>query len=76
MQNLLINESVSKIYSTEGIEVYKISTEKFKTNSINIFFQDNLSRETASMNAMVPAVLRRGCSKFPTYKDIALYLEE
>ncbi|MGI6778157.1 MAG: EF-P 5-aminopentanol modification-associated protein YfmF [Acetivibrionales bacterium] len=76
MQNLSINEKVSKVCSNNGIEVYKIDTKKFKTNSINIFFLDNLRRETASMNAMVPAVLRRGCGKFQTYKDIALYLEE
>jgi predicted Zn-dependent peptidase len=76
MQNSLIKEDVSKVYSGNGIEVYKIITDKYKTNSINIFFQDNLSRETASMNAMVPAVLRRGCGSFPTFKDIALYLQE
>lgn len=76
MQNSLIKEDVSKVYSGNGIEVYKIITDKYKTNSINIFFQDNLGRETASMNAMVPAVLRRGCGSFPTFKDIALYLQE
>jgi len=69
-------ERLQRIASCNGIEVYCIRMEKFKTNSINIFFQDDLSRENASKNALVPAVLRRGCEKLPTFRDIALRLEE
>jgi predicted Zn-dependent peptidase len=73
---LLESQSVSKATSLNGIDVYRIDTGKFKTNTINIFFIDNISRENASRNALVPAVLRRGCKKFPAFRDIALYLEE
>ncbi|HEY9062395.1 MAG TPA: pitrilysin family protein [Pseudobacteroides sp.] len=69
-------EKVDIIDSFNGIEVYKVMVDKFKTNSINIFFQDNLSKENATKNALVPAVLRRGTKKHKTFKDIALYLEE
>lgn len=73
---LLESQSVSKVTSLNGIDVYRIDSGKFKTNTINIFFIDNISRENASRNALVPAVLRRGCKKFPAFRDIALYLEE
>jgi len=76
MTNTTLSENqVKEIASFNGINVYQIKTHKFKTNSINIFFQDNLCRETASKNALLPAVLRRGSVKFPTIKDISLHLE-
>ncbi|WP_010252217.1 EF-P 5-aminopentanol modification-associated protein YfmF [Acetivibrio cellulolyticus] len=77
MINSIASENhVSEIASFNGIKVYQIKTDKFKTNSINIFFHDNLSRENASKNALLPAVLRRGSVNFPTIQDISLYLEE
>lgn len=71
-----LNEQVEKVISFNGINVYKINQNRFKTNTINIFFHDSLTKENASLNALMPAVLRRGCERFPTFKDIALYLEE
>ncbi len=77
MTNTVLSENqISEIASFNGIKVYQIKTNKFKTNSINIFFHDNLSRENASKNALLPAVLRRGSVNFPTIQDISLYLEE
>ena len=76
MQSSLVEERAVKVSSSDGIDVYRIATDKFKTNTINIFFHDNLSREYAAVNALLPAVLRRGCERFPTFQDIALYLEE
>jgi len=75
-KDLLLEERAKKVSSFNGIDVYQIKTGKFKTNSINIFFHDDLKKENASKNAMVPAVLRRGTVSLPTFKDIALYLEE
>jgi len=69
-------EKVDLIDSFNGIEVYRVAVEKFKTNSINIFFLDNLSKENATKNALIPAVLRRGTGKHKSFREIALYLEE
>lgn len=76
MNALISEEVVSKIDSFNGINIYKIRTEKFKTNSINIFFHDNLTREHVTLNSLLPAVLRRGCERFKTFQDIAQYLED
>jgi predicted Zn-dependent peptidase len=70
------DNQVKKIASANGITLFWIQTQKFKTNSINIFFHDNLTNENASKNALIPAVLRRGCSKHPSIRDISLYLDE
>jgi predicted Zn-dependent peptidase len=71
-----MEEKLEKAASFNGIDVFLLPAEKFKTNTINIFFHDNLSRDSAARNALVPAVLRRGCESFPTFQEIALYLEE
>ena len=76
MQKNLMKEVAVKVASSNGIDVYQIKTEKFKTDTINIFFHDNLRKESAARNAMIPAVLRRGSEKYPTIGDISLYLEE
>jgi len=76
MQKEQIVENVRKIASTNGIDVYRIQTDKFKTNSVNFFFKDTLSRDSATKNALLPAVIRRGCKSQPTFRDIALKLEE
>ena len=62
------DNQVKKIASANGITLFWIQTQKFKTNSINIFFHDNLTNENASKNALIPAVLRRGCSKHPSIR--------
>jgi len=76
MSNLLQEETVSKIASFDGIDVYTIRTDKFKTSSISVFFHTDLDRKRVTKNAMIPAVLRRGCRRFPTFQEIALHLEE
>ena len=69
-------EKAEKIASFNGINVYRIKTDKFKTNSVNFFFLDTLNRGNVTKNALVPAVLRRGCRQYATFRDIALRLEE
>ncbi len=64
-----------KISSFNGIDIYRIDTDKFKTSSIHIFFQDNLTRENVTKNALMPAVMRRGSEAYPTFKDISMELE-
>ncbi|HEX2925195.1 MAG TPA: pitrilysin family protein [Ruminiclostridium sp.] len=71
-----IEEKLCRLFETNGITVYNIGSNRFKTNTINIFFHDNLNEATAAMNALFPLVLKRGCKGLPTIKDINLYLEK
>lgn len=58
-----------------GVTLHVLPTEKFKTVRIHIAFQTPLRRETATANALVPLVLRRGSAQFPTLRDMARHLE-
>jgi predicted Zn-dependent peptidase len=69
-------EVPQSLCSFNNIEIYYIPTMKFKTDTISFFFLDNLNKTTVSKNALVPAVLRRGCKSFPTMAEISLKLEE
>lgn len=69
-------EKPTKVFSQNGIALYLINTPKFKTNTINVFFHDKLDGSRATLNALLPAVLRRGTKTLPTLQDIALYLDE
>lgn len=50
---------MEKIAEINGIDVYYIRSSKFKTGSINITFCDNLSKERAYKNALIPSILAR-----------------
>lgn len=69
-------EHAERISAFNGIEVFRLRTDKFKTSSINIFLHDTLDVKRAALNALLPAVMRRGCRSLPTIQDIAKYLEE
>ncbi|MHB8061850.1 MAG: EF-P 5-aminopentanol modification-associated protein YfmF [Ruminiclostridium sp.] len=72
----VLEEKLNKISEINGIKVYNIKSNRFKTSTINVFFEDNLNSDSVALNALFPSVLRRGCEGFPTIKDINLYLEE
>lgn len=58
-----------------GINIYIHSTDKFKTNTFCIFIHQNLRKETATKTALLPFVLKRGTRRFPTSRQLALYME-
>ncbi|HOJ81325.1 MAG TPA: insulinase family protein, partial [Clostridiales bacterium] len=64
-----------RVSSFNGIDIYRVNTDKFKTSSIHFFFQDNLTRENVTKNALLPAVMRRGSMSYPTQRDISKELE-
>ncbi|NLV36581.1 MAG: insulinase family protein [Clostridiaceae bacterium] len=69
------SEQATRVSSFNGIDVYRIDTQKFKTSGIHFFFQDNLSRQSVTKNALLPAVMRRGSVSYPTLRDISMRLE-
>ncbi len=69
------SEQAIRVASFNGIDVYRISTDKFKTSSIHFFFLDNLTRQSVTKNALLPAVMRRGSAAYPTLRDISMELE-
>lgn len=75
MDNYCNAEQAVKVFSINGIDLYSVNTDKFKTSSIHFFFQQDLTRENVTKNALLPAVMRRGSVKHPTYRSISMELE-
>lgn len=59
-----------------GIRFYRIKSDKFKTARTDMFFTAPLAAETASANALVPALLKRGCEAYPTSRLVERKLED
>ncbi|HZK27734.1 MAG TPA: pitrilysin family protein [Thermoclostridium sp.] len=68
--------NVDKISEKNGISFFHVKSDKFKTVRIDIFLVDPLEKKRAVQNALIPHVLKRGCSRFPTQQELALHLEE
>ena len=46
-----------------GVFLTHLRTDKFKTACLSVNLLTQLNRETAAMNALIPAVLRRGTTR-------------
>lgn len=60
----------------KGINLHLINTNKFKTNLIAIFLSTPLTRENVTKDAVLSAILRRGCQEIKTQEEISKKLEE
>ena len=59
-----------------GVDFHYLNAEKFKTNTISVFFNIPLKRETVTKAALLPAVMKRGTEKHRTMLEISKYLDE
>lgn len=59
-----------------GITLQIISDSKFKTAAISVNFAMKLDAKTATINALLPYVLKRGCKDFPDTMQLNRYLDE
>ncbi|MGI6028228.1 MAG: EF-P 5-aminopentanol modification-associated protein YfmF [Candidatus Heteroscillospira sp.] len=53
-----------------------LTTDKFKTGCLRVSLLDQLTRENAAQNALIPYVLRRGSSAHPDMESLASALDE
>ena len=68
--------SYNKIKIKDGINLHEIKNNNFKTNLYAIFLAIPLTRENATKNALLTAVLRRGNANLRSQEDISRELEE
>ena len=52
------------------VNYIKVKNDKFKTFTVSFYFHNTLSKETASLNALLPYVMKTGSGK---YKGRRLY---
>lgn len=60
----------------QGVTLHIIKTEKFKTNLLAVYLTTPLNKETVTLNALIPAVLKRGSKTMHTSDEISKKLEE
>ena len=59
-----------------GVFLSHLRSDKFKTACMSINLLTQLKRETAAMNALIPAVLRRGTTRYPDMEQLSRRLDE
>ncbi|MBO5363865.1 MAG: insulinase family protein [Clostridia bacterium] len=60
----------------DGVDLRILENTKFKTNTLSLFFHIPLKRETVTMAALLPSVLKRGTQKYPKLSDMARHLAD
>ena len=60
----------------EGVFISCYNDSRFQKNRIEICFSDILSREYASLNALIPTILSRSNKKYKTMKELNNHLSE
>lgn len=58
-----------------GVFLTALTTQKFKTAALSLSLLAQLDGETASMNALIPQVLRRGTVRCPDMDSLASYMD-
>ncbi len=59
-----------------GVTLRAVQTQKFKTSMLAVTFLEPLDGKTASLNAVLPRVLRRGTSACPDMESLSAALDE
>ena len=59
-----------------GITLRCFPDDRFKQSALSVQFLRPMCREEAALNALLPAVLLRGCESCPDLRDITLRLDD
>jgi len=59
-----------------GVNIHFIEGDRFKTSLLTFNFTRPLKNPDASYNALIPAVLRRGCNRYPKTAYLNTYLDD
>lgn len=59
-----------------GVYLNLVQTDRFKTGCFSINFLTPLQAETASVHALLPSILLRGCRNWPDMQSISHHLDD
>lgn len=69
-ERIKMNEWIQKVYEGNGVEIFYIPTDQFKSSIIKIMFCDNLSKESAYKNTLLVNILASGTETYTTPRDM------
>ena len=64
-----------KIEIKKGVCLHTVNTNKFKTNLLSVMLTSKITKETATKNALISLILRRGTANIPSQNEISKQLE-
>lgn len=67
---------ITAITLRPGVVLRCFPDSRFRQGALSLQFVRPMCREEAALNALLPAVLLRGCEKYPDLRDITLRLDE
>lgn len=67
---------LSKTQLLPGVTLHCKTDRRFKQNTLSVHFCRPVRDEEAALNALLPAVLLRGCEKYPDMRSITLRLDD
>lgn len=68
--------TTKRVRLADGVWLNMVQTDRFKTACVSINFLQPLKEETASLHALLPSVLLRGCVGFPDMRSISHRLDD
>lgn len=68
--------AVTRSQLLPGVFLTSVNTNKFKSSVLSISLLTPLSRETASVNALIPYLLRRGSAEHPNMQSLSAALDQ
>ena len=67
---------IETVELSPGVTLHHCRDTRFKQGALSLQFLRPMCREEAAMNALLPAVLLRGCTQYPDLRAITLYLDD
>ncbi|MCU9612041.1 insulinase family protein [Caldibacillus lycopersici] len=68
-------EEMEKVIQNAGINFHLVKTDKYKTNTIVLKVKAPLTKEDATVRALLPNVLQSGTNTYQTATELRSYLE-
>jgi predicted Zn-dependent peptidase len=75
-QTIEKSQAINAVPVGEGMRLHFLHSTKFKTAIFCVLLRRSLTREDATLNALLPGVLRRGTSKHDTIGKINAVMED
>lgn len=66
---------MEKVIQYEGVKFHLVKTDKYKTNTLVFKMKALLTKEDATMRALLPYVLQSGTKTHQTFTELRTYLE-
>lgn len=65
-----MDNNFSRKKIADGVHISRYKDERFKINRVELVFVDTIAKESASLNALIPAVLSRSNDNFRTFSEL------